>query len=81
MGILKEKSGIHLPRLEQFVAEGSIRLGILKGAKAAGAMTIAKSCRGLDPIGDTERFVSSFSSMRLFRVAEGSIRLGILKAI
>ena len=36
-------------------------------------------CRGLDPIGDTERASSITSIMASQVVAEGSIRLGILK--
>ena len=36
-------------------------------------------CRGLDPIGDTERQDNSQAIHATICVAEGSIRLGILK--
>ena len=36
------------------VAEGSIRLGILKDSEAVMGIGQEYRCRGLDPIGDTE---------------------------
>mgnify|MGYP000105988662 CR=1 FL=1 len=63
-----------------YVAEGSIRLGILKERPAAGwVVSAVASCRGLDPIGDTESGCDAWGRHYGQGVAEGSIRLGILK--
>ena len=63
------------------VAEGSIRLGILKVCESQLWDRQPPGCRGLDPIGDTEsrRHLPRNGDRR--GVAEGSIRLGILKAV
>ena len=61
------------------VAEGSIRLGILKAVGLLNSAWQVKSCRGLDPIGDTERAAFFVELAEISAVAEGSIRLGILK--
>ena len=62
------------------VAEGSIRLGILKALTVVPISASASmSCRGLDPIGDTERHALPTCRVVALSVAEGSIRLGILK--
>ena len=80
LGILKVVEERERRRKLQAVAEGSIRLGILKVTGGQPISSQALCCRGLDPIGDTERpSVDTFGS-KASSVAEGSIRLGILKA-
>ena len=64
---------------DALVAEGSIRLGILKAGMEMGQLYALLGCRGLDPIGDTERHQRSQCPNAPDTVAEGSIRLGILK--
>ena len=61
------------------VAEGSIRLGILKACCIVIQSQHYYRCRGLDPIGDTESKAVVRGTWTAVQVAEGSIRLGILK--
>ena len=54
LGILKAPSCFNTVTYTRRVAEGSIRLGILKDWRKAQLLIMRLSCRGLDPIGDTE---------------------------
>ena len=80
LGILKESPLVRSARLSD-VAEGSIRLGILK-VNPDGCVGAAQvGCRGLDPIGDTERPITPPQPCRHLRLQRARSDWGYLSLI